>query len=149
MPKSRLHSITLLLLVEWLRQVFGVRNVEQEIPIDLGPILSPTNQPQPDVVVSRRSALELRDADPGPADLLLVVEVSVTTQEYDLGAKAALYASAGIVEYWVVDLRDKRIVVHRDPVGDRYGSIIAYAADEAVAPLATEMASLRFEDLLQ
>ena len=148
-PKSRLHSIALLLLVEWLRGVFGTRNVEQEVSIELGPLLSSTNQPEPDVIVSRRSALEFRVSDPGPSDLLLVAEVSATTQDYDLGAKAAVYASGGIAEYWVVDLRTMRIVVHRNPVGNRYSSIIAYAADEAVSPLAAPASLIRLQDLVQ
>lgn len=148
-PKSRLHSIALLMLVEWLRSVFGTRNVEQEVSIGLGPLLSPTNQPEPDVIVSRRSALEFRTEDPGPSDLLLVAEVSATTQDYDLGAKAAAYAGGGIAEYWVVDLHKMRIVVHRNPVGDRYSSIIAYAADEAVSPSAAPASSIRLQDLVQ
>jgi Uma2 family endonuclease len=65
-----------------------------------------------------------------------------------LGAKAALYASACIPDYWVVDLRNHRIVIHRDPADDRYNSIIAYAADEPVSPLAAEAATLRLQDLL-
>jgi Uma2 family endonuclease len=148
-PKSRLHSIALLLLVEWLRSVFGSRNVEQEVSIELGPVLSQTNQPEPDAIVSRRSALEFRGAGPGPSDLLLVAEVAATTQEYDLGAKAALYASAGIEEYWVLDLQEMRIVVHRNPNGDRYSSIIAYAADEAVSPLAAPDSWIRLQNLVQ
>jgi Uma2 family endonuclease len=148
LPKSRLHSIALLLLVEWLRDVFGSRHVEQEVAIELGALLSPTNAPEPDAIVLRRSAVEFRAASPGPVDLLLVAEVSATTQDYDLGAKAALYASAGIAEYWVLDLRDMRIVVHRNPVAERYGSIVAYAVDEAVSPLASEASSIRLRDLV-
>ena len=78
----------------------------------------------------------------------IAAEVSATTQEYDLGAKAALYASAGIAEYWVLDLHDMRIVVHRDPIGERYNSIAAYAADETVVPLAAESAGIRLVDLV-
>jgi Uma2 family endonuclease len=148
MPKSRLRSIVLHLLQAWLRRIFGEHYVEQEVSIDLGPMLTPTNQPEPDAIVLRRSFEQFRTENPAPPDLLLVAEVSATTQEYDLGAKAALYASAGITEYWVLDLREKRIVVHRDPAGDRYGSIVAYAAEEAVSPLAAQHATLRFEDLL-
>ena len=86
----------------------------------------------------RRSALEFRAENPAPPDLLLVVEVSAITQDLDLGAKAALYASAGIPEYWVLELAANRIVVHRDPIGNRYASILADDADEAVAPLAAQ-----------
>ena len=77
-----------------------------------------------------------------------MAEVTVTTQDYDLGAKEALYASAGIVEYWVLDLADQRIVVHRDPQAGEYGSIVAYATDEDVSPLASPPAFVRLATLL-
>jgi len=147
MPKSRLHTLTLLGLVAWLQDVFGRWHVEHEASINLGPSLDPTNEPEPDVIVLRRPSSEFPRTNPGPADILLLAEIAVTSQEYDLGAKAALYASAGIAEYWVLDLGASRIVVHRDPAGNRYGSIVAYAADEAVSPLAAESAALRLRDL--
>ena len=87
--------------------------------------------------------------NPGPSDLLLVVEVAATTQVYDLGAKAALYAKAGIVDYWVLDLVAMRIVVHREPMGERYESIIAYGADEPVAPLAATGSAVCLRDLVR
>src|SRR5260221_3036874 len=130
--KSPLHWLTLNLLLEWLRAIFGSRYVQQEISIGLSPALHATNEPEPDAVVLRRTIIEFADANPGPTDLLLVVEVAATTRDYDLGAKAALYASAGIADYWVLDLQANRIVVHREPMGQRYSSILAYTADEAV-----------------
>ena len=147
-PKSRLHSNVLRRLCERLRLVFGVEQVDQEVPIDLSQRLNATNQPEPDVIVLRRPAEELGAANPAPPDLLLVAEISVTTLDYDLGAKAALYASAGIAEFWVLDLTANRIVVHRNPSGERYASIVAYYANEAVAPLAAETASIRLIDLV-
>ena len=145
--KSPLHSVVLHHFLQWLRQIFGSQYVQQEISIDLSSLLNRTNEPEPDATVLRRPADFFRAVNPGPDDILLAVEVSVSTREYDLGAKAALYAQAGIAEYWVLDLRDKRIVVHREPNGDRYSSIVAYAADEAVTPLAAETASIRLQDL--
>ncbi|MCX6606204.1 MAG: Uma2 family endonuclease [Acidobacteria bacterium] len=148
-PKSPLHSFALLLLIEWLREVFGSRHVLQEVPIELGEHLSRTNEPEPDAIVLRRSAASFRNTSPGPSDLLLVAEISATSQSYDLGAKAALYASGGIPEYWVLDLRDMRMIVHRNPDGEKYSSIVAYAVDEAVSPLAAQASSIRLQDLMQ
>ena len=115
--------------------------------IDLGPFLRVTNEPEPDAIVLRQPLVESEAANPGPPDVILVAEVSSSTLDYDLGVKAALYASAGIAEYWVVDVRNMRIVVHRDPIGERYASVVAYAADEAVSPLAAKSASIRLIDL--
>ena len=141
------HSFALHRLQDWLREVFGPHHVEQGATIDPSPLLNATNWPDPDAIVLSRPSNEFRAENPGPPDLLLVAEVSAITQDLDLGAKAALYATAGIPEYWVLDLAAKRIVVHRDPIGNRYASILAYAADEAVSPLAAESASIRLNDL--
>ena len=64
------------------------------------------------------------------------MEVSDTTLDFDLRVKGPLYARAGIQEYWVVDLKARRMVVHREPVAGVYQSIEAYSEDESVAPLA-------------
>ncbi len=147
-PKSRLHSIVLKMLLRWLRGEFGEPAVEQEVPIDLSRSLDATNEPEPDAIVLRRTTGKFPSVNPGPADLLLVAEVAVSTRDYDLGAKAALYAKAGIVDYWVLDLVAMQIVVHRNPVGERYESIVAYFADEPVAPLAAEGAFVCLRDLV-
>ena len=55
---------------------------------------------------------------------------------------------AGISEYWVLDLPESRIVVHRHPDGSRYSSIVAYAIDEPVSPLAAESATIHLQDLV-
>jgi Uma2 family endonuclease len=62
------------------------------------------------------------------------------------GRKAAIYAAAGIPEYWVIDLADRRLVVHREPAGDRYEDIAVLTdADEVAAarlPLTVAVADL-------
>ena len=55
-----------------------------------------------------------------------MVEVADSTLAFDLNTKAALYARAGIPEYWVLDVKGQRLMVHRDPSGGRYQSVIAY-----------------------
>jgi Uma2 family endonuclease len=49
---------------------------------------------------------------------------------------------AGLREYWVVDLNGRRLIVHRDPAGGRYQSIVAYGEREQVSPLAAPEAAL-------
>lgn len=56
---------------------------------------------------------------PGAA-ILLLVEVADTTLAHDLGRKAATYAANGVDEYWVVDVRARRTIVHLRPEGDGY-----------------------------
>ena len=67
-----------------------------------------------------------------PEDVVLVVEVAQTSIRYDTGRKARDYATWGVAEYWVVDIDRRRIVAHRDPGADGYGTVEVIAADTAV-----------------
>ena len=78
-----------------------------------------------------------------------MVEVADTTLKFDLTVKAALYARAGIGEYWVLDLNGRRLIVHREPARGVYLSVVAYSESERVAPLESPQHELRIADILQ
>ena len=67
---------------------------------------------------------------------------------YDRGDKAALYARAGVGDYWILNLIDRRLEVHRDPAPGGYRSIRALAADDEIAPLAAPSAPVAVANLL-
>ena len=93
---------------------------EGEIGVGNPLAMSDLSEPEPDfMVIAPRGTY--RAAHPTTASL--VVEVSHTSRRIDLGLKAFLYASAGVDDYWVVDLVDDEIVVHREPAGGRFASI--------------------------
>lgn len=52
----------------------------------------------------------------------LVVEVADSSRRRDR-EKASTYARAGVPEYWIVDVIDEVVVVHREPSGDAYASV--------------------------
>jgi len=54
------------------------------------------------------------------AHVALVIEVSDTTLDTDLGRKADLYAAAGVPEYWVIDLNEARALLHMNPLDHGY-----------------------------
>jgi Uma2 family endonuclease len=137
MPKNRPHVEAAALLIAWLIEVFGGRLVNFEAPIDVAPEDNPTNEPIPDMIVLKREFVAVRSAKPPqPRHLDLVVEVSDTSLAFDLTIKAALYARAGIAEYWILDVIGRRLLVHRNPEGGEYGSVVSYSEQESVAPLA-------------
>src|SRR5690242_14660700 len=127
MGKNRPHINVLAFVQEWLIEVFGKGVVNVETPIDVAPEDNPTNEPQPDIVVLKRPSREFRKANPQPSDLHLIIEVSDSTLSFDLTRKAVLYARAGIIEYWVLDVAAHRLVVHREPSSGYYASVVAYA----------------------
>ena len=139
MPKNRPHSGTAALLYGWLIRIFGDRRVNHETPIDVAPDDNPTNQPEPDLIVLKREYAgsgAYWSTSPQPRDLDLVIEIADTSLAFDLTTKAALYARAGIAEYWILDVIGRRLIVHRDPQGSGYASIASYSEQESVAPLA-------------
>jgi Uma2 family endonuclease len=74
------------------------------------------------------------------------VEVADSTLGFDLKTKADLYARAAIVDYWVLDITGRQMIVHRDPRNGHYVSVTAYRADEKIAPLAAPDSYLQIKD---
>lgn len=84
--------------------------------------LSENSEPQPDFTVLRpRAGYETRG--PRPEDVMLAVEVSDTTLRRDRRVKLALYARAGIPEFWIVNLEPREVEIYRSPAGDTYASV--------------------------
>jgi Uma2 family endonuclease len=69
-----------------------------------------------------------------------LIEISDSTLNFDLTVKSPLYARAGIVEYWVLDVAGRRLISHRDPVAGKYTLVAVYSEHESVAPLAAPKA---------
>ena len=102
-----------------------------------GPIaLADDSEPQPDVAVYRRRSVPYKDADRGPDDALLLIEVADTSLAYDRSTKLRLYAAAGIAEYWVVDCGAESIEVYRGPHADGYRDGRRFVGAVTVSPQA-------------
>jgi Uma2 family endonuclease len=71
---------------------------------------------RPDVYVRRPSCAFRNKCRPD--DVMLVVEVADSSLEVDREEKSPLFAENGIVEYWIVNLVDKCLEVHRQPRPD-------------------------------
>jgi Uma2 family endonuclease len=100
--------------------------------------------PEPDVYVfPSRVALKAMT----PPDVALAIEIAQSSQDMDLKRKPGLYARYGIQEYWVADVPERRIVVHRAGDGARYTDVRAYGAGERVAPLAFPEVVVAIDDL--
>jgi Uma2 family endonuclease len=84
----------------------------------------------PDLMVLRQTA-EPKEwtAD----DVVILIEIAWTSLSFDLGNKARRYAGAGIAEYWVIDVADQALIVHRDPTGTHYGAVSTLRPPATVA----------------
>ncbi len=145
MPISPLHTALTNIIADSLRAVLSPRltvRVESAIHIAFD------GEPIPDVAVVSGSNLDYLSRHPAPEDVRLLVEVALTSAEYDMGGKTLLYAQAGITEYWVVLPASGEIVTHREPSAGRYLSIARLGAAAMISPLAAPDAALPVRELL-
>lgn len=149
-PQNSPHATAVVLAEDALRDLFGSGFVVRgQLPLDL----SPSSQPEPDIAVVRGSVRDYASAHPTTA--VLVVEIAESTLAFDRSEKASLYASAGIPEYWIVNLLDRCLEVYRDPVsttgqphGYGYRSCTHYFAADTVTPLTVSQAVIKVANLL-
>jgi Uma2 family endonuclease len=135
MGQNTPHVMFLRLLTQMLAHWFGLEYVAGQVPIRILGELGKTNEPLPDIVVTDERARAYAKRLPSPEDLHLVAEVSDSSLRFDTETKALLYAQAGIVEYWVVDVQGMSLIVHRNPTPHGYEAIRIYSQEERVAPL--------------
>lgn len=150
-PQSEPHSVAILLAERAPRVPFGSGYyVRTQMPLHLGKY----SKPEPDVAVI---AGDMRDAvrTGTPTAAALVIEVSDTTLRKDRGIKASLYARFGITDYWIVNLVDQQVEVHRNPIRDaalrerfRYAQLEVKGVTDSIAPLAIPQAQVKVADLL-
>jgi Uma2 family endonuclease len=133
-----------------LRGAFGP---EAHVRVQLPLVLDPLSEPEPDVAVVCGVRRDYRDEHPSTA--LLIVEVADSTLALAKRWKAGLYARAGIPEYWIIDVADAWLEVHREPepapsarFGWAYASVERLGRSDAVSPLAAPQAHVAVADLL-
>lgn len=111
-PHSRAKSRLYLAIAQALKD----RSLEALVEVSVA--IPPHNVPEPDIVVTNEPS---GDGLAPLASIRLLIEVSDTTLKHDLGRKADLYAANGIPEYWVIDLTERRVLMHANPRWDGSG----------------------------
>jgi Uma2 family endonuclease len=144
------HDVALGLTNEFLRAAFpSGHHVRNQQGFDIGT----KDDPGPDLAVVTGSIRDYSTKTPTTA--VMIAEISDSTLFMDTTTKAELYATAGVPEYWVVDLVHGRLLVYRDPEplpaglgATAYRTHLAFAPEQTVAPLAVPTASVKVADLL-
>ncbi len=93
--------------------------------------LTPDTYLEPDFVFYDKSA-GIRGLKPETAHF--VVEIADSSYPYDIGRKAALYASFGIPELWVIHAVRLETRIHRSPSLTGYQFMIDLPADQLLTP---------------
>lgn len=140
---STAHSTAYYLCLRYLERVFpdGFM-VRPQLPFTL----DEDSVPEPDLAVVRGTPRDFSKQHPSEATL--IVEVSDSSLRYDRGEKLAAYARAGIPEYWIVNLIERRIEIYRRPEGEGYAVSETYSEDQNIAPDGREATAATVAELL-
>jgi Uma2 family endonuclease len=106
------------------------------------------NMPQPDVVVLKPRADFYEAGGPTPADVLFLIEISDSTFRRDRNIKLPRFATYGIREVWIEDLKHDLILVFRDPEGNQYRTQLTFRRGDSISPLAFPKVTFRVDDLI-
>jgi Uma2 family endonuclease len=106
------------------------------------------NEPEPDFALLKARADFYAESHPEPEDVLLLIEVSDSTVDFDREVKRALYAEAGIGEFWLVNLKENTIECHSQPKNKTYRLTQISEKGETVKSVSIENLRLKVEDIL-
>ncbi|CAN5281731.1 Uma2 family endonuclease [soil metagenome] len=133
-PQGSPHAYAIRRLNTIAGPVVAAAGLELSIqaPLDVG---SPISLPEPDVAI-----VPVTERDRHPSGAVLVVEMGITSLSIDLVRKARIYATAGVPDYWVLDVDRRMLVVHREPADGCYTDVRTLGADETAVVAAVDLA---------
>ena len=109
-PQNSPHSTSIVRVLRALNPAFASGYfLRPQLPLLLGS----DSDPEPDVAVIKGEPDDYAAKHPSTA--ALVVEVADSSLEHDRKHKASLYARAGIPEYWIVNVSERKLEVRRRP----------------------------------
>ncbi len=144
-PIGSRHAACVMRLIALLTQQVGdaaIVNVQNPVR------LSHLSEPEPGVSLLRPRADFYSEEHPKPQDVLLIVEVSDTSLEYDREVKVPLYAQAGIPEVWVVDLLDEKLHAYSRSTDGSYRDISSVGHGGSIASQTLPGLVLSIDDVL-
>jgi Uma2 family endonuclease len=145
MPKGDLHAWCLKALI----RLFGPLVGDRAVLSVQDPLYLADSGPEPDVTLLAFRPDLYRNAGPQAADALLVIEAADSSLDYDREVKGPLYAENGIAEYWIVNLVDRCLEVHRQPQADgTYADIRTLRPGDAASLLLLPAISIAVSDII-
>ncbi len=115
-PEGTPHTFRSISLFKRFTKAFG----EQAEVRDAHPITLSDSEPEPDIAVVKGTFEDYEYRQPTAEDVLLIVEIAHSSLDKDINQKRLIYAAAGIQDYWVLDLKNARLLVFREPQDGDY-----------------------------
>lgn len=106
------------------------------------------NEPEPDIALLKPREDFYTESLPAPGDVLLLIEISDSTVEYDRDIKKLLYAEAGIAEFWLVNLKENTIECYSSPKNGNYRLAQIFESGETVQSKMIDDLTLKVEEIL-
>jgi Uma2 family endonuclease len=110
--------------------------------------LNDFSEPQPDIALLRPREDFYTKAHPTASDVLIVIEVSDTSVNYDRNVKLPLYARARIPEAWLMVLPKEAIEIHSQPKNGKYQKVQRLKRGKTLVSPTIPTFSCKVEDLL-
>lgn len=148
-PQKVPRSVSLELVGRYALRAFPqLHRIRVQMPF----LASDGSDPEPDLAVVSGDPRDSTNTHPSSA--VLIVEVSETTLRDDR-RKARLYALSGVADYWIINLLDGCLELHRDPLpgggspnGPAYATIKILQPGDSLAPLAAPQATVAVAEFL-
>jgi len=145
-PEREPHAYYRTEATDYLKELLGDRvKVREAAPIT---IVSSTSEPEPDIAIVQPLGREYLRHHPYPENIFWLIEFSNTSLAKDLDVKRKAYAVAGILEYWVIDLRRRQLKVFREPFNGDYTSSSTLTTGE-ICPKAFPDITISVQRLLE
>ncbi len=139
-PQNAPHSF----VIQFLTRLLMPRLLGRaDLRVQLSFIAGVDSVPEPDLAVVALG--NYMDAHPSQA--LLIIEVADSSLKFDRQEKAALYARAGVPEYWIVNLAGRSIERCSEPTVGTYARVTPFRRGETIAPLAFPDVVLRVDEV--
>ena len=103
------------------------------------------SEPEPDVAIVPLGDYHLVHPD----QALLVIEIAASSLRKDRLVKAPLYAVSNVREYWIVNVTERVVEVHRGPTAGGWASVTRHEHGETIAPEAFPDVTIRISEVLR
>lgn len=124
-PIGSNHAGTVMLLDRLLQQAVG----DSAIVSVQSPLrLSDDSERLPDLMLLRPREDFYTTAIPAPADVLLLIELAVSSVEYDRNTKLPLYAQHCVPEVWLIDVLQRQLEASSEPLDQGYTNFETHCA---------------------
>lgn len=126
------HAATTQRACDYLKaRLINLAHVRMQLPITLS-----ASEPEPNIAIVKIDPGAYANHHPAASEIFLLIEVAHTSLNIDRQEKAPIYAKANIVEYWILDIIERRVYTFCKPSNQSYQEETILNQDAVLAPLA-------------